>query len=40
ITVLVVVALVNDINGALLATALALIAGLGGYTIGKAISKK
>jgi len=35
ITALEIIALANDINGALLAGSIAIIAGLGGYTAGK-----
>lgn len=37
ITALIALAILNDINGAALATGIAIIAGLGGYTLGKTI---
>ncbi len=40
ITVLEIVAIANDLNGTILAGSLALIAGLGGYTVGKSLKSK
>ncbi len=40
IAVLEVVAIANELNGTVLAGALALIAGLGGYTVGKYLKPK
>jgi len=40
ITVLTAVALTNDINGVVLASAFTVIGGLGGFTVAKAITRK
>lgn len=40
ITVLTAVALINDINGVVLASSMTIIGGLGGFTIAKVITRK